>query len=212
MSTPPGGMASPAPPTVSAAPGGLVYHAGAHGRSGQPHARRGGPGIYDDKVFLFWEPPSFLSNWTPCVFPVHGIRDVCGEQFMMADKVRISGDDVACAKLMATSDPRRHNSLGSKASAFDGLWGIRVDAVGRRAMSPSKWPSQNILGNALVVTRTLLRVHQVEPDKPLHSEHSGLPPPACPTINEIAPPGDGPPPPVFAIGVGFSSLGNDDEK
>ncbi|CAB1106986.1 unnamed protein product [Ectocarpus sp. CCAP 1310/34] len=123
---------------------------------------------YDDEAFLFCKPPSFLSNWTPCAFSVHGSRDVCGEQFMMAEKARISGDHVACAKLMATSDPREHKSFGRKvrgfdhafwelrcegvvflipeASPFDGLWGIGVGAFDRFATSPSKNPDQNLLG------------------------------------------------------------------
>ncbi|CAB1120174.1 unnamed protein product [Ectocarpus sp. CCAP 1310/34] len=40
-----GGMAS-APPTVSAAPSGLVNLVGAQGSSGQPQARRGGSRIF----------------------------------------------------------------------------------------------------------------------------------------------------------------------
>ena len=73
---------------------------------------------YNDEVFLFWKPPSFLSNWTTCEFSVHGIHCVCGEQFMMAEKARIFGDDAAYAKIMATSDPREHKSLGRKVRGF----------------------------------------------------------------------------------------------
>ncbi|CAB1110642.1 unnamed protein product [Ectocarpus sp. CCAP 1310/34] len=196
-----------------------------------------GKEYYNDEVFLFWKPPSFLSIWTPCEFSVHGIRYVCGEQFMMAEKARIFGDDAACAKIMATSDPREHKSLGRKvrrydhalwelrredivfsllyakfaqnadarerllaksdrqiaeASPYDGLWGIGVDAFDPRAASPAKWTGKHLLGKALVATRTLLRVRPVEPDKPFPPEHSGQSAPVCPTIHEIAPPGEDP--------------------
>ncbi|CAB1116433.1 unnamed protein product [Ectocarpus sp. CCAP 1310/34] len=85
---------------------------------------------YNDEVFLFLKPPPFLSNWTPCEFSVHGIRYVCGEQFMMAEKARIFGDDAAYAKIMATSDPREHKSLGRKIRRFDhALWKLRREDV-----------------------------------------------------------------------------------
>ncbi|CAB1103514.1 unnamed protein product [Ectocarpus sp. CCAP 1310/34] len=183
----------------------------------------------------FGKLPSFLSNWTPCAFSIHVIRNACDEQFMMAEKARISDDHVACAKLMATSDPREHKSFGRKvrgfdhafwelrcedvvflplcakfaqnadahelflatgdrqipeASPLDGLWEIGVGTFDPHVTLPSKWPGQNFLGKTLVAKRTLMRVRLVEPDKPLRPAHLGLPAPACPTIQEIAPPGD----------------------
>ncbi|CAB1103025.1 unnamed protein product [Ectocarpus sp. CCAP 1310/34] len=164
-----------------------------------------------------------------------GIQEYYNDEFMMAEKARIFGDDAAYAKIMATSDPREHKSLGRKvrrfdhalwelrredvvfpllyakfaqnadacerllatgdrqiaeASPYDGLWGIGVDAFDPRAASPSKWTGRNLLGKALVATRTLLRVRPVEPDKPLRPEHSGQSAPVCPTIHEIASPGE----------------------
>ncbi|CAB1111484.1 unnamed protein product [Ectocarpus sp. CCAP 1310/34] len=89
-----------------------------------------GKEYYNDEVVLFWKPPPFLSNWTPCAFAVHGIRDVCGEQFMIAEKARIFGDDVACAKIMATSDPSEHKSLGRKVRGFDhAFWELKSEDV-----------------------------------------------------------------------------------
>ncbi|CAB1098634.1 unnamed protein product [Ectocarpus sp. CCAP 1310/34] len=85
---------------------------------------------YNDEVFIFWKPPSILSKWTPCEFSVHGIHYVCDEQSMMAEKARIFGDDAADAKIMGTSDPREHKSLGRKVRGFDhALWELRREDV-----------------------------------------------------------------------------------
>ncbi|CAB1101596.1 unnamed protein product [Ectocarpus sp. CCAP 1310/34] len=140
---------------------------------------------YNDEVFL-WKPPSFLANWTPCEFSVHGIRYVCGEQFKTAEKARIFGDHAVYAKIMATSDPMEHKSLGRKiaeASPYDGLWGVGVDSFDPRAASPSKWTGKNLLGKALVATRMLLRVRPVEPDT------RGNLPPCVPLYTKLHPRG-----------------------
>ena len=41
-----------------------------------------------DNVVLFWQPPSYFSQWSPSSFVVDGVSYSCTEQFMMAEKAR----------------------------------------------------------------------------------------------------------------------------
>ena len=74
---------------------------------------------FSDNVFLFWKPPSIFSQWTPSIFDVLGVRYSCGEQFMMSEKAKLFGDIVTYDKIMATSDPAQHKSLGRQVRPFD---------------------------------------------------------------------------------------------
>ena len=59
-----------------------------------------------DEVILFWQPPSVYSQWIPSPFTVGLVNYTCAEQFMMASKARLFGDDSALSAILATDDLR----------------------------------------------------------------------------------------------------------
>ena len=78
--------------------------------------------ISDDVVF-FWHPPSAFSQWTLSPFTVYLVEYNCAEQFMMASKPRLFGDDTALSAILATKDPREQKRLGRHVCLFDPeLW------------------------------------------------------------------------------------------
>ena len=76
-----------------------------------------------DDVVLFWHPPSAFSQWTLSPFTVDLVEYNCAEQFMMASKARLFGDDTALSAILATKDPREQKHLGRHVRLFDPeLW------------------------------------------------------------------------------------------
>ena len=76
-----------------------------------------------DDVVLFWHPPSAFSQWTLSPFTVDLVEYNYAEQFMMASKVRLFGDDTALSAILATKDPREQKRLGRHVRPFDPeLW------------------------------------------------------------------------------------------
>ena len=76
-----------------------------------------------DEVVLFWHTPSVFSQWTPSSFTVDFVEYNCAEQFMMASKARLFGDDTALSAILASDDPREQKSLGRQVRRFDPkLW------------------------------------------------------------------------------------------
>ena len=76
-----------------------------------------------DDVVLFWHPPSAFSKWTPSPFTVNLVEYSCAEQFMMASKARLFGDDMALSAILASDDPREQKRLGRQVRHFDhDLW------------------------------------------------------------------------------------------
>ena len=72
-----------------------------------------------DDVVLFWHPPSAFSQWTPSPFTVDLVEYNCAEQFMMASKARLFGDDTALSAIFASDDPREQKRLGRHIRHFD---------------------------------------------------------------------------------------------
>ena len=76
-----------------------------------------------DDVVLFWHPPSAFSQWTLSPFTVDLVEYNCAEQFMMASKARLFGDDTALSAILSTKDPREQRRLGRHVRLFDPeLW------------------------------------------------------------------------------------------
>ena len=83
-------------------------------------------GLYDgsltymnDEVVLFWQPPSVFSQWTLSPFTVNLVEYNCAEQFTMASKARLFGDDSTLSAILATDDPREHKRFGRQVLHFD---------------------------------------------------------------------------------------------
>lgn len=70
---------------------------------------------------LFWHGP--FSQWHACEFEVDGVKYNCAEQYMMAEKARVFGDDESLAKIMEATSPKVQKALGRKVKNFDpNLW------------------------------------------------------------------------------------------
>ncbi len=77
---------------------------------------------------FFWKPgsaklhhisKSCLSQWQKCEFEVDGVNYNCAEQYMMAEKARIFGDEETRQRIMAEEDPDTIKQLGREAKGFD---------------------------------------------------------------------------------------------
>ena len=85
--------------------------------------------ISDDLV-LFWHPPSAFSQWTPSPFTVDFVEYNCPEQFIMASKARLFGDDTALSAILASDDPREQKRLGRQVRHFDhDLWQTECENI-----------------------------------------------------------------------------------
>jgi len=74
-----------------------------------------------------------FSQWYPSMFVVDGIRYNCAEQFMMAEKARVFGDEVTRLKILNSEDPAEIKKLGREVKNFDPeKWSeVSVDIVVR---------------------------------------------------------------------------------
>ena len=81
---------------------------------------------------LFWQPEynnngrlsnGCLSQWHMCSFVVDGITYNCMEQFMMAAKAKLFGDDEILKEIMQSTEPKEIKALGRKVHNFNNtLW------------------------------------------------------------------------------------------
>ena len=77
------------------------------------------------KFVFFWKPnaevvdESCFSQWQPSPFSVDGDKYYCAEQYMMAEKARLFGDEEVEEEIMNTSDPKLMKALGRKVRNFD---------------------------------------------------------------------------------------------
>jgi ribA/ribD-fused uncharacterized protein len=62
---------------------------------------------------------SVYSQWWPCRFEVDGQAFSSAEQFMMAGKARLFGDEETRAKILAVPDPGKVKALGRQVRGFD---------------------------------------------------------------------------------------------
>ena len=67
--------------------------------------------------------PLAFSQWTRSPFTKDLVEYNCAEQFMMASKARLFGDDTALSAILASNDPREQKRLGRRVHHFDHeLW------------------------------------------------------------------------------------------
>ena len=68
----------------------------------------------------------FLSQWWPCRFVVDGAEYATAEQYMMAEKARLFGDEETLGRILATRDPKRAKKLGRQVRGFEEeVWSAR---------------------------------------------------------------------------------------
>lgn len=71
----------------------------------------------NEEFTFFWAGP--FSQWHKCSFTVKGIQYNCTEQFMMAQKALLFGDQDTYHKIMLEKDPRKQKRLGRQIISFD---------------------------------------------------------------------------------------------
>jgi hypothetical protein len=62
------------------------------------------------KYFFFYK--SKLSQWHMVDFVVNGIKYICCEQYMMAEKAKLFNDNDTLIKIMKATHPKEHKDLG----------------------------------------------------------------------------------------------------
>jgi len=68
---------------------------------------------------------SCLSQWYPAVFTIDGVTYSCAEQYMMAEKARISNDMDSLKQILETDDPRVMKRLGRGVKNFAAIrWAL----------------------------------------------------------------------------------------
>lgn len=60
-----------------------------------------------------------FSQWYPSPMVIDGVEYGCAEQYMMAQKARVFGDEQALDAIMATSNPAEQKAIGRKVKGFD---------------------------------------------------------------------------------------------
>jgi ribA/ribD-fused uncharacterized protein len=77
--------------------------------------------------------PWLLSQWWPLGFSLDGIDYAHAEQFMMAEKARVFGDEETRAQILADDSPERAKELGRTVRGYDTtIWERhRLDVVTR---------------------------------------------------------------------------------
>lgn len=64
-----------------------------------------------------------FSQWYACDFDVEGQHYTTAEQYMMAEKARLMGDEETCRKILEASEPSEFKTLGRMVKNFDEtLW------------------------------------------------------------------------------------------
>ena len=70
-----------------------------------------------EKFTFFWHGP--FSQWYRSNFKVDGVRYNCAEQYMMAEKASLFGDEGTRKLIMSRNHPRDQKALGRRVKNFD---------------------------------------------------------------------------------------------
>lgn len=72
---------------------------------------------HNDHVIFFYG--SVFSQWAACDFTIDGVKYNCAEQYMMAMKATVFGDDEALGLIMSSYDPAYQKAVGRRVKNFD---------------------------------------------------------------------------------------------
>ncbi len=70
-----------------------------------------------DGFVFFWS--GWPSQWHPSPFTIADVAYSCCEQFMMAEKARLFGDEAVLRRILAADHPREHKALGREVKGYD---------------------------------------------------------------------------------------------
>ncbi len=98
------------------------------------------------------EPHGFLSNWYPSRFTLDGIQFTCAEQYIMYRKCLTFGDTESAQKVLDTTDPEQHQTIGQKAAGYnDKVWNGLRQVILMRSLE-AKFTQDEELQDALMRT------------------------------------------------------------
>ncbi len=73
--------------------------------------------VIKNGFFLFWG--QWPSNWQTSAMTIDGFQYNCVEQYMMAEKARLFGDEETRAAILSSARPDEQKALGRKVRGFD---------------------------------------------------------------------------------------------
>lgn len=83
-----------------------------------------------DGFLFFWGPEDWPSQWHAAGFEIDGRRYNCAEQWMMAEKARLFGDDRRLAMILSATSPKEQKALGRQVAGFDAqIWESKCRSV-----------------------------------------------------------------------------------
>jgi ribA/ribD-fused uncharacterized protein len=78
-----------------------------------------------EQFILFFGAESVFSHWYKCSFIIDEQNYCCIDQYLMHKKALLFSDSAIAAKILHSSDPRRHRYLGKQVKNFDKIaWQI----------------------------------------------------------------------------------------
>ena len=127
-----------------------------------------------DAIFFYnpSDPHGYLSNWSFSPFKIDGVRFVSMEQYIMYEKCVVFGDQTSANAILALrgllAKFMQNEELNQKLLSTGDAWLVEsshndvVWACGRGLDEPERfdvaqWRGKNILGFAIMETRTILR-------------------------------------------------------
>ncbi len=126
------------------------------------------------KYLFFWghTPPadgsvnqSCLSQWWMSDFIVAGERYSCTEQFMMAEKARLFGDEEMLAEIMKAKHPKEMKAYGRAVRGFDKqVWDSQCYEIVKRG-NMAKFSQNEALGDYLSTTKNRILVEASPRDR-----------------------------------------------
>lgn len=108
---------------------------------------------------------SCLSQWWPCLFEVNNIKYHNAEQYMMAEKARLFGDDRIRDLILRSKDPGQIKSLGRRVKGFqEDIWAENCFEIVKKA-NYEKFKQNEALKYYLIQTNNRILVEASPFDK-----------------------------------------------
>lgn len=112
---------------------------------------------------FFWN--GVFSQWHLCTFVIDNVLYNCAEQFMMAEKARLFGDDHTLQDILTTHRPREQKALGRQVKNFDPVkWDQNAKLIVYRG-NMAKFEQNIRLYNELMMTKGTILVEASPYDK-----------------------------------------------
>lgn len=79
--------------------------------------------VMTDELVLFWKSPAVFCQWSLASFEVDGVAYSSAEQFMMAGKARLFGDECSLQAIMNTDNPADQQAIGRRILGYrEDVW------------------------------------------------------------------------------------------